>query len=258
MILDANHFETNIEACSSSRSCSAVPLVSDVSGGQKSKPDFRDFGQLPFGASADKNCASSPQRLKRVPSNPKTSSQYDELKSGNKLKRPKRKALVRKLLPLLQGQAIITPKPPKPQLTEAYAPKSSSRLSNLPPDAIAELKTKSNYQLLREGKTQVLGLDFSDGPSFDRRRIAHKDAERTRRKQQGEQFQVLQKALRGLSEKTSKIDILCLAQETISSNASAIESQAAQIKEILSQFCPQGVQPDFPPELIKWMNPSGG
>jgi hypothetical protein len=50
-------------------------------------------------------------------------------------------------------------------------------------DAAKALESKSNYQNLREGKTDVLGIKFSPGinAGLENRRSAHKKAEKRRR-----------------------------------------------------------------------------
>ncbi|KAI8319347.1 hypothetical protein GQ54DRAFT_313633 [Martensiomyces pterosporus] len=132
------------------------------------------------------------------------------------------------------GSTTVTPRMgPK---TPIIAATSTTNIVGLEADVVTRLATKSNYQNILEGNSELLGLkyhtEFKSG--LEKRRTNHKQAEQKRRDSLKLCFYDLKTRLPDLNPKlVSKIYLLNEANAFIDSQKSLIERQA-RIIELLS------------------------
>ncbi|KAI8576598.1 hypothetical protein K450DRAFT_201932 [Umbelopsis ramanniana AG] len=117
---------------------------------------------------------------------PATPSSVMNIKTKSKANQPRRSSVssyksTPKLIP------SVTPRPspakPSPRALRPLLVSPTLDVYSSIEDAAKALEAKSNYQNLREGKTDVLGIKFSPGinAGLENRRSAHKKAEKRRR-----------------------------------------------------------------------------
>ncbi|KAI9292410.1 hypothetical protein K502DRAFT_352031 [Neoconidiobolus thromboides FSU 785] len=159
-----------------------------------------------------------------------------------------RKVSERKLLPLLPNKSIypnslethnerLTPGMNEISINSSNTPFTPIIINNST-NFMNQLATKSNYQLLLEGKNKDFGLDFGPQASLqiEKKRKAHKDSERLRRQALNDQFNVLRNTLTGMTEKDSKYSVLLHAKESIISNQQQINEQNKQLFAIIKKY----------------------